>query len=150
MKQSSYAWSRAYARQAQADLEAREALLGAPAPACQHLHFLQMACEKIAKAHRCLGGAAPETLMYGHGFAAKVLPQVARELLRRSTFVADLQVKHVGIEAMVRQLAREVDRTIASTPGKTPEAPFMCRPSTGSGLSKRYTGVVQGRRFLRL
>src|SRR5271157_4632424 len=56
MKQSSYAWSRAYARQAQADLEAREALLGAPAPACQHLHFLQMACEKIAKAHRCLGG----------------------------------------------------------------------------------------------
>lgn len=109
MKQSSYAWSRAYARQAQADLEAREALLGAPAPACQHLHSLQMACEKIAKAHRCLGGADPETLMHGHGFAAKVLPQVARELLRRSTFVADLQVKHVGIEAMVRQLAREVD-----------------------------------------
>ena len=109
MKQSSYAWSRAYARQAQADLEAREALLGAPVPACQHLHFLQMACEKIAKAHRCLGGADPETLMHGHGFAAKVLPQVARELLRRSTFVADLQVKHVGIEAMVRQLAREVD-----------------------------------------
>jgi hypothetical protein len=109
MKQSSYAWSRAYARQAQADLEARGALLGAPAPACQHLHFLRMACEKIAKAHRCLGGADPETLMHGHGFAAKVLPQVARELLRRSTFVADLQVKHVGIEAMVRQLAREVD-----------------------------------------
>ena len=109
MKQSSYAWSRAYARQAQADLEAREALLGATVPACQHLHFLQMACEKIAKAHRCLGGADPETLMHGHGFAAKVLPQVARELLRRSTFVADLQVKHVGIEAMVRQLAREVD-----------------------------------------
>ena len=35
-------------------------------------------------------------------------------------------------------------RTIASTLGKTPEAPFMCRPSTGSGLSKRYTGIVQG------
>ncbi len=46
MKQSSYAWSRAYARQAPADLEAREALLGARVPACQHLHFLQMACEK--------------------------------------------------------------------------------------------------------
>jgi hypothetical protein len=59
MKQSSYAWSRAYARQAQADLEARVALLGAMVPACQHLHFLQIACEKIAKAHRCLGGADP-------------------------------------------------------------------------------------------
>lgn len=109
MKQSSYAWSRAYARQAQADLEAREALLGATVPACQHLHFLQMACEKISKAHRCLGGADPETLMHGHGFAAKVLPQIARELLRRSTFVADLEIAHGGIEAMVRQLAREVD-----------------------------------------
>jgi hypothetical protein len=37
MKQSSCAWSRAYARQAQADLEAREALLGATVPTCQHL-----------------------------------------------------------------------------------------------------------------
>ncbi len=112
MKQSSYAWSRAYARQAQADLEAREALLDATVSSCQHLHFLQMACEKsqkISKAHRCLGGADPETLMHGHGLAAKVLPQIARELLRRSTFVADLEVKHGGIEAMVRQLAREVD-----------------------------------------
>ena len=61
MKQSSCAWSRAYARQAQADLEAREALLDATVPACQHLHFLQMACEKISKAHQCLGGADPET-----------------------------------------------------------------------------------------
>jgi hypothetical protein len=80
MKQSPYAWSRAYARQARADLDAREALLGAEVPACQHLHFLQMACEKISKAHRCLGGADPETLMHSHGFAAKVLPQIAREL----------------------------------------------------------------------
>lgn len=146
MKQSSYAWSRAYARQAQADLEAREALLGATVPACQHLHFLQMACEKISKAHRCLGGADPETLMHGHGFAAKVLPQIARELLRRSTFVADLEIAHGGIEAMVRQLAREVDLLAPAVdddgrrpdnceylPGKTSGAPFMCRPSTNSG-----------------
>ncbi len=52
MKQSPYDWSRAYARQAQADLDAREALLNAEVPACQHLHFLRMACEKIARAHR--------------------------------------------------------------------------------------------------
>ena len=92
MKQSSHAWSRAYARQAQADLDAREELLGATVPACQHLHFLQMACEKISKAHRCLGGANPETLRHSHGFAAKVLPQIARELVRRSAFAADLEV----------------------------------------------------------
>jgi hypothetical protein len=109
MTQSSHAWSRAYARQAQADLDAREVLLGATVPACQHLHFLQMACEKISKAHRCLGGANPETLRHSHGFAAKVLPQIARELLRRSAFAADLEVAPRGLEAMVRQLAREVD-----------------------------------------
>jgi hypothetical protein len=109
MRQSSYAWSRAYARQAKADLDAREALLGAAVPACQHLHFLQMACEKIAKAHRCLGGADPETLMHSHGFAAKVLPQIVRELLRRSAFVAELAVAQAAVEPMVRQFAREVD-----------------------------------------
>jgi hypothetical protein len=109
MKQSSYAWSRAYARRAQADLGAREALLGATVPTCQHLHFLQMACKKISKAHLCLGGADPETLMHSHGFAAKVLPQIARELLRRSAFASSLDGVHRGIEPMVRQLAREVD-----------------------------------------
>jgi hypothetical protein len=109
MKQSSYAWSRAYARQAKADLDAREALLDAAVPACQHLHFLQMACEKIAKAHRCLGGTDPETLMHSHGFAAKVLPQIARELLRRSAFAAELAVQRVTVEPIVRELSREVD-----------------------------------------
>ncbi len=109
MKQSSYAWSRAYARQAKSDLDAREALLGTTVPACQHLHFLQMACEKISKAHRCLGGADPETLMHSHAFAAKVLPQIARELVRRSGFRADLEVAPSVVERIVRQLARDVD-----------------------------------------
>ena len=108
MKQSTYAWSRAYALQAQADLYAREVLLGTKVPACQHLHFLQMACEKISKAHQCLGGADPETLMR-HGVAAKVLPQITRELLRRSAFADDLEVKPSGITGIVQQLAREID-----------------------------------------
>ncbi len=109
MKQSPYTWSRAYAQQAQADLDAREVLLSVEVPACQHLHFLQMACEKISKAHRCLGGTDPETLMHSHGVAAKVLPQIARELLRRSAFATELPVSPSQIEPIVRQLAREVD-----------------------------------------
>ena len=159
MRQSSYAWSRAYARQAQADLDAREVLLGSKVSACQHLHFLQMACEKISKAHLCLGGTDPETLTHSHAFAAKVLPQIARELLRRAAFVADLEFLHSGIESMVRQLAREVDllappsmtavggQIIASIPGKTTAVIFMCLPKTGSELSDRCTGTVRGRRF---
>ena len=161
MKQSSHAWSRAYARQAQADLDAREVLLGATVPACQHLHFLQMACEKISKAHRCLGGANPEALRHSHGFAAKVLPQIARELLRRSAFAADLGVAPRGLEAMVRQLARDVDLLAPAVDddGRRPDnceypweddgALFTCRPSTGSGLSGPCTGTVLAPRFSR-
>ncbi len=109
MKQSSYAWSRSYALQARVDLDARDALLLAPIPTCQHLHFLQMACEKIAKAHLCLGGANAKTLMHSHGYAAKVLPQIARELLRRSAFAGALSAAPGVIDAMVRHFAREVD-----------------------------------------
>jgi hypothetical protein len=102
MRQSSFAWSRAYALQAQADLDAREALLGAMVPACQHLHFLQMA-------HRCLGGADPESLKHSHGFAEKVLPQIARELMRRSTLAANLDVSHKSVKPIVQKFSREVD-----------------------------------------
>ena len=161
MRQSPYAWSRAYARQAQADLDAREALLGAAVPACQHLHFLQMACEKISKAHRCLGGADPETLTHSHGFAAKVLPQIARELLRRRDFAADLSVAHRGIRDD-DQAARSGGRL--ACPCRRRRRPsagqlrvslgrrrgvFMCRPSTGSHPLERCTGIVRGRPFLR-
>jgi hypothetical protein len=84
-------------------------LLDAEVPACQHLHFLQMACEKISKAHRCLGGTDPEALMHSHGFAAKVLPQIARELMRRAAFAAGVPVARSQVVPMVQQLAREVD-----------------------------------------
>lgn len=47
--------------------------------------------------------------MHGHGFAAKVLLQVARELMRRSTFAADLPIARGHIERIVRRLAREID-----------------------------------------
>jgi len=109
MKQSAYAWSRAYAKQARADLMAREALLWTDCPPCQHLHFLQMACEKLAKAHRCLGGSEPSSLMGGHGVAARVLPQIAKEMLRRAAFRSDLETAPSALVSMVRQLAREID-----------------------------------------
>jgi hypothetical protein len=136
MKQSSFAWSRAYARQAQADLAAREELLGTTVPTCQQLHFLQMACEKISKAHRCLGGADPATLMHSHGFAAKVLPQIAREFLRRSAFAADLDVAHHGVEDMIRELAREVDLLAPAVDddGRRPDNCEYPWESVGGGL----------------
>ena len=48
------AWRIAYAKQALADLHAREKLLEhSELPDCQQLHFLQMACEKLCKAYLC-------------------------------------------------------------------------------------------------
>jgi hypothetical protein len=48
------AWARAFSRQGRADLDTfmfLSALAEAPIPACHRLQFLQMACEKIAKAN---------------------------------------------------------------------------------------------------
>ena len=44
-------WARAYAKQALSDLDAREKFALAGAPKCHRLHFLQMAAEKVCKAH---------------------------------------------------------------------------------------------------
>ncbi len=109
MKQSSHAWSRAYARQAQADLDVREVLLGATVPRLSAPALSADGLREDLQSPPLPGRSHPETLRHSHGFAAKVLPQIARELLRRSAFAADLEVAPRGLEAMVRQLAREVD-----------------------------------------
>jgi len=62
-------WRIAYAKQALADLLARERLLQhADVPDCQQLHFLQMACEKLCKAYLCGQGVDPETLRGSHAY----------------------------------------------------------------------------------
>ncbi len=77
-------WRIAYARQARADLLAREHLLASDRlPQCQQLHFLQMACEKICKAFLCGKGSAPADLRRSHGYIARPLPVIARHYSRR-------------------------------------------------------------------
>jgi hypothetical protein len=47
-------WGAAYAKQALADFDGWNELQANPAIAsCQKLHFLQMACEQLCKAHLC-------------------------------------------------------------------------------------------------
>jgi hypothetical protein len=87
-------WRVAYARQALSDLDAREKLDVAGLPHCHHLHYLQMACEKICKAYLCGRGVDPALLRKGHGFVAGPLPIIVREQiaedskkLQRSTWL---------------------------------------------------------------
>ncbi len=52
-------WAIAYARQADADFNTFEAIQDLSIPSCHKLQFLQMACEKLVKAHLCQGGMVP-------------------------------------------------------------------------------------------
>ena len=73
-------WVRGYARQADVDFKTWGNLQGNPSvPACHKLLFLQMACEKLCKAHLIKFGTPPETLQTSHGYVAKPLPVVIRQ-----------------------------------------------------------------------
>ena len=80
-------WSNAYALQAKADFMTyqalerlrSEAVIGWSIPICHKLQFLQMACEKLAKAHLCTRGTAPASLQASHAYISKVLPVVIRQ-----------------------------------------------------------------------
>src|SRR6266700_2885969 len=72
-------WSRAYARQARADLDTWRLLqLQEEVPECHSLQFLQMACEKLTKAHLCTAGSDPKQLQASHSYPAKNLPVIVR------------------------------------------------------------------------
>lgn len=121
MKQTAGAWSRAYAIQARADLAAYESLKGADLPICQRLHFLQMACEKVTKAHRCWGGSDPASLQASHLGVAKVIPIIARQLYARGA-LEDL-VSHDKATKAIHHLARQVELLAPSVDddGRRPE-----------------------------
>ena len=75
-------WSSAYARQADADFGTWKILQqAAGVPECHRMLFLQMACEKLCKAHLIAQGAMPETLQTSHGYIAKPLPLIIKEVL---------------------------------------------------------------------
>jgi hypothetical protein len=69
-------WARAFAKQALCDLDARENLERANARKCHRLLFLQMAAEKVCKAHLTIGNRH-ENVSNTHGYVAKHLPRIA-------------------------------------------------------------------------
>lgn len=101
-------WRIAYAKQAKADLLARDKLLAHPdIPECQQLHFLQMACEKICKAYLCGQSVDPGTLAKSHAYIARTLPNVARQqfALQHNQTPTD----HSWMIRAIRKLAREIE-----------------------------------------
>jgi len=77
-------WSQAFAKQASADFETWERLQrDDKVPKCHKLQFLQMACEKLAKAHLCGAGADPREIQDSHKYFAKSFPTIAKNLYAR-------------------------------------------------------------------
>lgn len=72
-------WAQAFAKQACSDFAAREHVLRSRSlPSCHHLHYLQMAMEKAAKAHLIAGGCDPMALQGSHAYVAKVIPAIVK------------------------------------------------------------------------
>jgi len=100
-------WVRGYARQAQSDLDARDVLARQPdLPQCHQLHFVQMACEKLAKAHLIAGGNDPHALQGSHAYIAKQLPMIANAFLARE---AGRLPRDTWVIRAIRSLARRIE-----------------------------------------
>jgi hypothetical protein len=98
-------WARAYALQALSDLRARDALAVAGVEKCHRLHFLQMAAEKVCKAHLAMG-SGHENIRKTHAYVASVLPTIARRFY--ATISDENQMPNWQMDR-IKRMAREIE-----------------------------------------
>jgi len=103
---TSVEWSVGYARQADVDFKTFEAMQSMLVPQCHKLQFLQMACEKLVKAHLCGEGTEPVALQTSHAYVANTLPVVLRQ---QAIFVNFSGGKAREVLRHARHLAQEID-----------------------------------------
>jgi hypothetical protein len=108
-------WAVGYARQAAADFEMFLYLQELSwVPQCHRLQFLQMACEKLVKAHLISGGEDPSKLQSSHSRVAGTLPVIIRQQLIISgvgTHNAKWNIQHARLIAEeIEMLAPAVKR----------------------------------------
>lgn len=100
-------WASAYARQAKSDMEARQQLLlNVRLPACHQLHSLQMAAEKLCKAHLSSKGQPQDVLESSHKFIAGPLPLIVKQRLAKD---AGKMPPQPWVLRAVRKLARQIE-----------------------------------------
>jgi hypothetical protein len=98
-------WAVAYAKQALSDLNARDILALEGAEKCQRLHFLQMAAEKVCKAH-LVNANGHDNVRKTHAYVAKNLPIIARQFYSANS--DDNQIARWAVKE-VKHLAREIE-----------------------------------------
>jgi hypothetical protein len=104
------AFARQFIAQARSDWGVYELLSGrADVAACHKLHFLQMACEKLAKAHRLRDTKSPvEELLSSHTGFARFMPSFCKLALGEKYRGKDSQLARVIKDS--RALAREIEK----------------------------------------
>jgi hypothetical protein len=145
--------------QADADFEQFQHLQSRPdAPECHRLQFLQMACEKLAKAHLCGGGADPAVVRTSHAYVEKTLPVVLRELMVRLRYPSN---KARELLRFVRQMAGEIE-LLTPSPDRDGRRPDNCEyswedragtlhsPLDWSFVPAQLLLMANGRTFLKL
>jgi hypothetical protein len=97
-------WARGYALQALSGLGAREALVNANAEKCHRLHFLQMAVEKVCKAHLTVA-SGHNHVRKTHAYMMGTFPVIARQFYGKLNDGNKIR----GWElSEIRRLAREI------------------------------------------
>ncbi|MDB5350931.1 MAG: hypothetical protein JWN86_2178 [Planctomycetota bacterium] len=153
-------WALAYARQADADFRAWELCETHPeavAAECHKLLFLQMACEKLCKAHLIRGGTVPQDLQSSHGYIEKPLPLVMRQQI---IHLGQNPKKMQSVLTLCRHLAGEIEvlNPAMRRDGQRPdncEYPWeagdrVISPLTWSFQALRLCTVSAGRTFVKL
>lgn len=152
-------WARGYARQADADFRRFQHLQsGDSVPECHRLQFLQMACEKLVKAHLCRTGSPPAAVQTSHAYVEKTLPIVLRQKMIELNYT-DRRARE--LLKFVRQLSGEIEVLAPSVDrdGKRPDnceypwedaAGKLHSPLDWSFAPSQLLVLPHGRTFLKL
>jgi hypothetical protein len=97
-------WRKAFALQALSDLAARDKLAEASSEICHQLHFLQMASEKVCKAH-LIEAKGYKNLQRRHDVIAKTLPVLAKQVFSTEN---EFNPKY-GQRAAIQRMAHEIE-----------------------------------------
>jgi hypothetical protein len=96
-------WIKAFALQALSDLEVRELLANNGSPKCHRLHYLQMASEKVCKAH-LIRENGRESVKNSHAYVQYTLPKLAQYFYGLESTVAAPVWLMAGIKRFARQI----------------------------------------------
>jgi hypothetical protein len=112
------AYAAAFLTQAQSDWQVFRMLAGSPASRCHSLHYLQMACEKLAKAYRLRDTASPvDEIVSRHTgfekFVGAFLLAIKHEYAGRDAQLTLLIRRSRGYAREIEKLAPATDRLAA-------------------------------------